>query len=406
MTWEIKYFDELARQDIVIAPTAGIRECTTPEEIEKYGPYWSPWLEREYRNLSEKEDDSKFRQEVLAEFVGTGHTVLSRQTLSIIGNTSSAKGSDYQTIGMADYVNPVTMEREVLDFRDELWVWKVPEEGGDKEGPDGEVITETPHQYIMGCDVATGEGNDFSAIEVFDLNEGEQVAELKIRVRPKVFAKMIDYVGRWYNNACAVVENTGIGKATCQELFEDLAYPNIYRSRRKRADLQIKSGYMGLATSGANRHLLDKALIDGLGENGYVIYSVRLYKEALIYVQLTNNKTGAEPGPGNNDDLMLATAMALYGITDAIRLAGHNLLPYHNMDVPLTPSLSETSTPRPGDKNMVLPVNISSELDTGRPDAQAEVRKFAEQLGGITIGKTKNNIETVKFKKNQLKFRR
>jgi hypothetical protein len=404
MTWSIKYRDELARSQIEICPTKEIRPCKTSEEIEKYGPYWSPWLEGEYRNLTEKGDDAKFRQEVLAEFVGTGHTILSRQTLAIISSTVAREGKNYKTVGVIDYVNPTTSEREVLDFRNDLWIWKTPEKGGEREGEDGKVYEESPHQYIMGCDVATGEGDDYSAIEVFDISEGEQVAELKIKVRPKVFAKMIDYVGRWYNNACAVVENTGIGRATCQELFEDLAYPNVYRSRRKRADLKIKAGFLGFSTTGQSKHVLNKSLIDGLGENGYAIYSGRLYKEALIYVQLSGNKTGAEPGVGNNDDLIISVGLAFIGITDAIRIGSHNLLPFHNVDVPMTVvDSSEDILPMLGDKNIMAPISVNSEYETGRCSIDAEVVKFQHQLGGIMIDtKTKNNIETVKFKKYKL----
>jgi intein/homing endonuclease len=412
MTWKIKYYDELAREHVVISPTQGIRKCRDATEIEKYGPYWSPWLEREYRNLTEKGNDSKFRQEVLAEFVGTGHTVLSRQTLNIIGNTVAQYGKDYQTVGEVDYVNPTTGEREKLDFREDLWVWKTPEKGGETTDPDGNQIVEEPHYYVLGGDTATGEGTDFSAIEVFDMNMGEQVAELKIKVRPKVLAKMIDYIGRYYNNALAVVENTGIGKATCQELYEDLAYPNVYRSRRKRADLKIKSGYLGFATTGQSKDLLDKSLVDGLGDGGYTIYSSRLHKEAMIYVQLTNNKTGAEPGPGNNDDLIIATALCLVAIPDAIRIAGHNLVPFHNIDVPLNVKSSAVTTgdhdkiiAAGGGRDLLLPMGISSELPTKKVNVQAEAQKFQQQLGGITIdSKAKNNIETVRFKRNKLEM--
>ena len=410
MTWRIEYYDELTKQKQVIAPTRGIRRCTTKEEIEKYGPYRSPWLEREYRNLTEKGDDSKFRQEVLADFIGTGHTVLSRQTLTIIGNSVEQFGNEYQTVGSVQYVNPVTGERDELDFHDDLWVWKKPVLPTIEVNDKGEeIVTEPGHLYILGADTATGEGNDFSAIEVFDLNEGEQVAELRVKVRPKVFAKMIDYIGRWYNNASAVVENTGIGKATCQELYEDLAYPNMYRGRRKRADLKFKHGHLGFATTGPSKLILNKSLIDGLGEDGYTIYSGRFHKEAMIYVQLTETKTGAEPGPGNTDDLIIACALALVGISDVIKTSNQTLIPYHNMDVPLKEPSGTTLDKfdkiieSGGARDLIAPIGINSEQPTGKISLEAEVRKFQLQMGGIMASnKAKNNIETIKFKKNQL----
>jgi len=411
MTWKIEFYDELSKEDVVLAPTRHMRKCKTAEEIEKYGPYWSPWLEREYRNLTEKDNDSKFRQEVLADFIGTGNTVLSRQTINMIGNSVEQFGDDYKTVGAVDYVNPVTAERDTLDFRNDLWVWKSPVKPEFEETKNGKEEMVLPgHQYIMGCDTATGEGNDFSAIQVFDLNEGEQVAELKIKVRPKVFAKMIDYIGRWYNNATAVVENTGIGKATCQELYEDLSYPNMYRSRRKRADLKYKMGHLGFPTGGHNRQLLDKSLIDGLGEGGYTIYSSRFHKEAMIYVQLTPTKTGAEPGPGNNDDLILSAALALIAIGDVIKAGGQTLLPYHNINVPLANHISNDDMAKFGGRDLLMPMGFSSESSTGKQAVvQEEIQKFQSQIGGITVAsksKTKNNVETVKFKRNQLKVKK
>jgi len=231
-------------------------------------------------------------------------------------------------------------------------------------------------------------------------------------VRPKVFAKMIDYVGRWYNNATAVVENTGIGKATCQELYEDLSYPAMFRSRRKRADLKFKPGHLGFSTTGQSRNLLDKALIDGLGEGGYTIYSSRFHKEAMIYVQLTPTKTGAEPGPGNNDDLMLAGAMALIGIGDVIRTGNQALIPFHNMNVPLNQRSVSTDemVKAGGGRDLLMPMGISSESATGKQaKMEEEIAIFQGQIGGITVAgksKTKNNVETVKFKRNQLKFKK
>jgi hypothetical protein len=56
-----------------------------------------------------------------------------------------------------------------------------------------------------------------------------------------------------------------------------------------------------------------------------------------------------------------------------------------------------------GARDLVVPMGISSELPTNKVNMEAEVKKFQSQLGGIAISnKAKNNIETVKFKKNQL----
>jgi hypothetical protein len=393
-----------------------LRKCKNAKERDIYGPYWSPWVEQERRNLTEKGDDTKFRQEVLAEFIGTGDTVLSRQTIAKMGDDVD---KDFKTVGEEEYVNPITGEREHLDFRNELWIWEEPkvDEVDDPKNPGKKF--KIPHLYVMGCDTATGEADDFSAISVIDMQTFEQVAELKIKVRPKIFAKMIDYIGRYYNNAAAVVENTGIGKATCQELYEDLSYPNMYRSRRKRSDLKFKMGVLGYSTTGQSKSLIDKALIDGLGEGEGTITtkSSRLYKEAMIYVRLTNNKTGAEPGKGNNDDLIIAMGLALVGAPDIIRVSGQTLIPYHNASAPIVqPNLIDRDnmlaehnrlSRMGGGRDLLLPILNSSESRMpGGQKISEEVTKFTQQLGGITLDskgvRTKRKMSTVKVQKHTL----
>ena len=153
--------------------------------------------------------------------------------------------------------------------------------------------------------------------------------------------------------------------------------------------------------------MINKSLIDGLGQDGYTIYSTRFHKEATIYVQLTPTRTGAEPGPGNNDDLVIAGGLALVAIGDVIRKSGHTLVPYHNIDVPLNDytDVAVVSEQRadPGGRDLLVPLGSSSEQFTGKPNVEAEVKKFRDQIGGITLNsKAKNNVETVKFKKNKL----
>ena len=213
MDWAIEYEDDISNQPIRIAPLDNMRKCTNREEILKYGEYWSPWLETQYRQLSEKGNNSKFRQEVLRDFLGSGNTVLSRDTLIMMRAQAKSAGQSYKTINHVDYVQPIISESYHLDFQDRLWIWKEPEKD---------------HLYVMGADISSGEATDWSAVQIFDIMMGEQVAELQIKSKPKVFSILIDYLGRWYNNAFLVPERTGMGVTVCQDL-EEFAYPSIFR---------------------------------------------------------------------------------------------------------------------------------------------------------------------------------
>lgn len=425
MDWKLEYTDELSGTKTVIAPTAGIKELNNPHEIDKYGPgpygktYWSPWLEGEYRNLATKGDDSRFRQEVLAEFVGTGNTVLSRKALSVVSHTTT---EDFMTIDKVDYVNPSTNERMVLDFQDLLWIWKKPytkkdaekaiekakEEGKDPRGLPLEVSRE--HHYVLGADPSSGEADDFCAIQVFDITTSEQVAELKIKALPKIFAKMIDYIGRMYNAAHVVCERTGIGQSVTQELDKDVMYPNLYRHSRTTASLKVKYNQIGFPTTGTTKAGLIKQLLDNIGEDGFLIRSTRLYHEFCIFIHLGNNRYGNEPGVGNTDDLVLATCLALEGIQSAIMHGGSVLVPLHNIDagIDTKSSNSVANINKPRNSNLIAPMGVSSEMYTQKLDKNAELSRFVSQLGGIPLSKDKNKlkgkVDSVTSKKNILKY--
>lgn len=395
MDWRLEWQDN--DKKIVLAPTDGIRECKTKDEIEKYGPYWSPWLETQYRLLTEKGDSRKFKQEVLCEFLGTGDTVLSYQALKQIEASvqrSDRDGPKFRTVGHVPYVNPMTDERAELDFNNHLWVWKEPFLGkaGDK---DKGIPDEPPHQYVVGADPSSGDGNDYSGVEVFDLNTSEQVAELQIRAEPRSFAYMVDFIGRWYNNAFLVVERTGLGIGVCQDLEGLLMYQNMYRKPKKNAFTKAsKYGDVGFTTSHSSKPILTKALIDFVGtvdeeghSSGMVIRSSRLYKEALIFVHLKNSRVGAEPGIGNHDDLIMATALAMMGSNQAVTLGSSTLIPVravdfkpelHNSDA-MFEHLKKYATDN--GINALFPVFQGTEDIQGPITVRQELDKFAKQLG-------------------------
>jgi hypothetical protein len=377
MDWKLEFKDELSGELRRIAPIDNMRACVTKEEIEKYGKYWSPWLEEQYRQLTQKGDSIRFRQEVLAEFVGTGDTVLSRQVLEHLNTIGD---NNYQTLNAVDYVNPYTEDHDILDFQDRLWIWNQPQEG---------------HVYCMGVDTATGDASDFSTIEVFDINESEQVAELQIRVLPKTFSKMVDYVGRWYNNAFAVVERTGIGVAICQELADHLGYACLYRKPKKNIyNKDSKYGDVGFSTSVATKPLLNKALTDNISVDGWLIKSSRLRKEFLIYVHLKGGRTGAEPGKGNNDDLVISTALAMIGANQAAIVDSTPLAPIRNQDI--KPVLRDKALVQQriqdiaAANGVLLPVTVIDNA-TQPLTIRQELNRFAQQLGSVPIDRTTVN---------------
>ncbi|MHA2136146.1 MAG: hypothetical protein ACW99J_19980, partial [Candidatus Thorarchaeota archaeon] len=355
---------------------------------------------------------------VLAEFIGSGSTVLGRSALNLVNQMNNDK---YITIDQVDYVNPSLDEHMVLDFQDLLWVWEKPYtkrdaekavEAAKKKGIDPRSLpyeVANPHNYVLGADPSSGEADDFCGIEVIDITTQKQVAELRIKALPKTFAKMVDFIGRMYNTAHVVCERTGIGQAVTQELDKDLMYPNLYRHSKTTATLKVKYNQIGFPTTSTSKPTLIKYLLDNVGEGGYFIQSTRLYHEFCIFIHLGNGRYGNEPGTGNTDDMAMAFCLALAGIQSALMRSGNILIPLHNIDVGVGGSnVAGSGVNKPKGQNVIAPIGISSEMYTSKIDKSDELAKFITQLGGLPIHKhnkiQKGKTDSVTSKKHILRY--
>ena len=64
---------------------------------------------------------------------------------------------------------------------------------------------------MIAADVARGDGGDFSAFHVIEVDTMEQVAEFKGKIATDEFGSMLVNVGNEYNQALLVIENASIG---------------------------------------------------------------------------------------------------------------------------------------------------------------------------------------------------
>ncbi|MCK9558805.1 MAG: hypothetical protein M0R50_12320, partial [Candidatus Cloacimonetes bacterium] len=145
----------------------------------------------------------------------------------------------------------------------------------------------------------------------------------------------------------------------------------------------------GFYTGQASKPTLNKALVDYLQpDGGYKIYSHRLLKQLNIYVRKKDragrdtDKTEAEDGPGNHDDLVISLGLACIGINDAATQIVGGLIPFQesmqtelgiqdNDKIKLDPSIL---APMSGFSEMSIDASISG-----------EIIRFAEQLGALPI---------------------
>ena len=192
------------------------------------------------------------------------------------------------------------MERRGVDKN--LWIW---------ESPD------YTRNYLVVADVARGDGKDFSAFHVFDLETNAQVAEFKSQLSPKEFGYMLVGIATEYNEALLVVENASIGWATLDSIQErnyrnldyspksDVATSDSYFSRYEDISKMTPGFTMSLKT----RPLVINKGREYLGDHSVIIRSKRLIEEMKIFVW-KNGK--AEAQSGYNDDLVMCYNTAMY----------------------------------------------------------------------------------------------
>jgi len=420
MDWALEWKDDVSGEQKRLAPIDDIEKCRDKARIEKYGPYWSPWLEGEYRDMQQKGESHLFRQEILAEFIGSGSTVLSPTAIARVMKMVDESFLPEIPADIVEYIHPQTGNKEHLEFRgntaDEgLRIWRKPVKPDKSVLKNGKLVSDNPgHTYVMGVDIATGKNQDFSAIQIFDVDTMEQVAEYLGKVRPDTFSKIVDYLGRWYNNALACIERTGIGDSFIDDM-QDLLYPSLWRKKRHNTN---QLGPIGFATSQSGKATLNKMLKICISENegdGYYIRSERLLDQLVIYVKERNRlgfetgKTGAQKGRGNHDDLVMAAALAFVAINDAVAEDAAGLIPIKNKDQDMVLEAKQRANlaqhqaqlVHTNDPNILMPYTMMT-MNNNQMTPEQELAKFTNQLGGRPI----DTRQVISHRKHNINYNR
>jgi hypothetical protein len=192
------------------------------------------------------------------------------------------------------------MERRGVDKN--LWIW---------ESPD------YTRNYIVVADVARGDGKDFSAFHIFDLETNAQVAEYRSQLSPKEFGYMLVGIATEYNEALLVVENANIGWSTIESIIER-GYRNLYYSPK--SDSPTSDSYINRyedtskMTPGFTMSLKTRPLVinkgrEYFGDHSVIIRSKRLIEEMKVFIWRNGR---AEAQSGYNDDLVMSYSTAMY----------------------------------------------------------------------------------------------
>jgi hypothetical protein len=235
-------------------------------------------------------------QECDCDFITSGHTVVDGPILQWYEQT---------------YVkDPI----ECRGFDANYWIWEYPDYSKD---------------YVVVADVARGDGYDYSAFHVIEIESLTQVAEYKGKIGTTEYGNLLVSVATEWNRALLVIENANVGWAVLQ-IAIDKNYDNLYYSYRQDTfideDIHLSKGYdlkdksqkvPGFSTTSKTRPLVISKLETYFREKSPVVFSRRLIGELYVFIW---NGSKPEAQSGYNDDLVMSFGIALWVRDTALRL--------------------------------------------------------------------------------------
>jgi hypothetical protein len=208
------------------------------------------------------------------------------------------------------------LEKRGIDSN--LWIWQSPNYTKD---------------YVLSADVSRGDGSDYSAFHVMEVESMEQVAEYKGRMSTKDFGNLCVNVATEYNNALLVVENNNIGWAALQQCIDrgyenlfymskDLKYVDTEHQMSNKYRVSDRNMVAGFSMTMKTRPLVVSKLEEYFREKSVIVRSNRLIDELFVFIY-NNNK--AEAMQGYNDDLVMSFALTLWVRDTALRLRNEGI---------------------------------------------------------------------------------
>lgn len=296
------------------------------------------WLRHQYQTLK----DVLYRQEILRDFVIMGNSVFSTELMDKVRNRlKEPKSKD--TLGGRP-------------FKD-LWVWKEPE---------------PKKRYILGADVASGTSNDFSSIEVIDVENYEQVAEYIGKCTVQDLAINIRKLGTYYNSGYAIVESNSIGEAVFSNLYYcDDGYNNLFKQQKNSNGV---TRYTGWITTSKSRQLITNNFIDYFYVDELFevlkVYSERLLGQMLTWV---NTQRGADHLAGSHDDAIMAFAIALFNRSKAVDTGASFLIDEQGKTVSYADS----------GNRQIEEIKGLAPISSGQRDKIEEIEDSIEEMYGV-----------------------
>jgi hypothetical protein len=189
------------------------------------------------------------------------------------------------------------------------------------------------HRYSIGVDYASGRAKDSSAIVVIDIETKKVVATHQSKWLPDDVNVEAYCLGWMYQHdgqpALLIPERNGIGQALVDRLVNDFGYPNIYIDTESTTVRSSRGRRYGWATSNASRKWLIEEMAHFIHGKLVTVPCTRLVDEMHTFVYTDEEGEHAAALDGSHDDLVMAFAIALRGVSTAPTIDPQTVTPRH-----------------------------------------------------------------------------
>ncbi len=325
------------------------RKWTEAEVGKQFFPIQLPWYVHPERDQTWRDQQDELlgprlaAQENDCNFTTSGHTVIDGTVLEWYKET---------------------FIREPLEKRGwggDYWIWDYPRYDS---------------TYIVSADVARGDGSDYSAFVILDVENVTQVAEFKGQLSTTEFGHMLVAVATEWNNALLVIDNNGVGWAVVQVAL-DMNYNNLFYHYRndpytddykhlvKGYDLQDRSKMVpGASINTATRPVMISKFETYFREKTPICRSKRSVDEFHTFIWKGGK---AQAQGGYNDDLCMSWAMCFWVRDTALKLKQQGIemtkAALNNFSNTLLSPISTTSGGGSVHKNWSMQLNKSENED-------------------------------------------
>ena len=166
-------------------------------------------------------------------------------------------------------------------------------------------------KYYGGVDTASGGGNDFSTIAIYDEEGKMALTFYNNKVPVYEFAEIIDCIGHWYNYCFYAIERNSYGLPVLERLRKEYGYLNLYKQKLFDTKTGKKKMQLGFTTTAQSKSVLISDYKENFEKGLILVECKETLQQMQLFVENSNGSMGNKKGDKNHDDMVIANSLAV-----------------------------------------------------------------------------------------------